>query len=313
MRLAVLLIAVLGLGLWFTSNQMAKNIEAEFPPIGNFETVNGAQMHFVDAGVSGDTSKQAVIFIHGAGGNLRDLKHANGGRLEDQMRVIYVDRPGHGYSQSFDGSNDPKKQAASVAGLMEKLQIPQAIIVGHSFGGAIASTFAVLHPEKTAGLVLIAQVSHPWSTGVAWYYDMSKIPGVDWLFANLLAAPIGSLMYPGAVEEVFSPDPAPADFASGSGTKLLLRPDNFFENAADINGLLDHVTEFHPRYKEITAPTVIFHGDEDKSVNVEIHTINGMSKDIQGAEVKIYENMGHMPTYIVPDDIAEAVRKMAGI
>ncbi len=311
MKLLFLLVALVVAGLWITSAVISRGIEQQFPPIGESRLINGAVMHYVDSGAVADEDKPAILFIHGASSNLRDVMSANDGRLEDRFRVIYVDRPGHGYSQPFAGSNDPQQQANAIAGLMESLAIPKAVIVGHSFGGAVASTFAVLHPDKTAGLVLVAPVSHPWTTGIAWHYDVAAVPGLGWVFTQLLAAPFGSLIYPGAVEAVFAPDPQPADFVERSGTRLVLRPSNFLENARDVAGLLDHVRRFQSRYREIKVPTVIFHGDADTTVNLEIHSVNGLSQDIAGAQLHILEGMGHMPTYFIPDQIAESISDIA--
>jgi len=301
------------MGLWIATYIIARSIERDFPPVGELRTVNGAVLHYVDSGPVSGNANPPVLFIHGASSNLRDVQIANDGRLEDQLRVIYVDRPGHGYSESFEGSNDPKEQANAIAGLLDALNIPKAVIVGHSFGGTIASTFGVLHQDRVAGLVLIAPATHPWPTGIAWHYDVASVPGLGWVFSHFLATPAGYFMYPGAVREVFAPDPLPSDFIATSGTKLVLRPSNFLHNARDVAGLLEHVTEFHSRYKEIKVPTVIFHGDRDSTVDLGIHSMNGLSKDIPHSELIILEGMGHMPTHVVPDKIADAVRRLAGL
>jgi len=93
-----------------------------------------------------------VILIHGAGsshlGWSKELR-----RLEDR-RVLTIDLPGHGRSTS-QGYAQIKPYAGAVLSLLDALQIEQAILIGHSMGGAISQMLAVEHPARVAGLVLI--------------------------------------------------------------------------------------------------------------------------------------------------------------
>ncbi|MDJ0614436.1 MAG: alpha/beta hydrolase [Rhizobiaceae bacterium] len=305
--LLILLVAGLSISTWL----IVRDIEREFPPIGDFKTINGVKMHYVEAGIEKDTSKPAIVFIHGASGNLRDQMPVYKPRLERDFRLVFLDRPGHGYSDPFDGSNDPKRQADSISKLLTELEIEKAIIVGHSFGGVVTGAFGVLHAEKTAGLVFLAPVSHPWGTGVDWHYDLGNTPILGWLFSRLLLPSVGSYVYPKAIQNVFRPNPMPADYRETSGTRLSLRPSNFHENAKDVARVENHVSAFHERYQEIKAQTVIFHGDQDDIVSLEIHSINGLSKDIEDAKLIILEDVGHKPDYIAADQIEAEIRRIA--
>lgn len=298
-------------GLWVTSRLIARDIEREFPPVGEFAIVNGAAIHFVDTGRITENDKPAIVFIHGASGNLRDQMAVYRSRLEDEFRLIFLDRPGHGYSASFENSNDPKAQAASIDGLLASLEVKDAIIVGHSFGGVVTGAFGVLYPERTAGLIFLAPVSHPWGTGVDWHYDVGNTPVIGWLFSNLVIPIAGSLIYPNAIENVFKPNEMPLDYKEVSGTKLVLRPNNFLQNARDVARVEEHVIDFNSRYREIEAPTAIFHGDQDDIVSLEIHSINGLSKDIKGAQLNVLQGVGHKPDYIAADQIEAEIRRMA--
>ena len=311
-KIAGLILIIVVAGLWITTRIIVSDIEREFPPLGKFKRINGSIMHFVDTGPLASRAEPAVVFIHGASGNLRDALHVYKSRLKDKVRMVFLDRPGHGYSEPFPGSNNPKHQAGAIANLLDELGIDKAILVGHSFGGVVTGAFGVLHPEKTAGLVFLAPVSHPWPSGVDWHYDVGNMPVIGWLFSNLLATPAGSLIYPNAVKGVFEPDKMPRDYKETSGTRLVLRPWNFLENARDVARVYDHVVAFNHRYKEISAPTVIYHGDEDDIVSHEIHSINGLSRDINGAKLVILGGVGHKPDHIAADQIAEDILAISG-
>jgi len=309
-KLFIAFVVLTIVGLYLTTFILTKHVEAEFPPIGGFKSINGVNFHYVDTGAQVGVSETAVVFIHGASGNLRDQMAVYKPQLEGKARAIFVDRPGQGYSEPFAGSNDPKAQASSIAGLLDTLGIEKAVIVGHSFGGVVAGAFGVLYPEKTAGLIFLAPVSHSWETGVDWHYDLGNTPVLGWLFSNLVVVPAGQFIYPNAVKGVFVPDPMPVNYKETSGTRLILRPSAFHENAKDVARVIHHVREFQHRYKEITVPTHIFHGDKDDIVSLEIHSINGLSKDIKGSKLHILEGVGHKPDYIAQDEITAVILKI---
>ena len=290
---------------------IAKNIQEAFPAVGTFKTINGAKLHYVDTGEVEDKSKPAIIFIHGAGGNLQDPMPIYRKPLEDKFRVIFFDRPGQGYSEAFEGSNNITIQTSSIAKLMDELTIEKAIIVGHSFGGALASTFGVLYPQKTAGLILLAPVTHPWYTGLDWHYDLGNTPVLGWLFSHSLAPVAGNYIYPDAIKRLFLPNEMPKDYKETSATKLSLLPSNFHSNAKDVSGAHDHVEKFQHRYQEITAPTHIYHGDKDDIVSLEIHSINGLSKDIKHSKLFVLEGVGHKPDYVASDQIINSILEIA--
>ena len=92
---------------------------------------------------------------------------------------------------------------------------------------------------------------------------------------------------------------------------LVLRPRIFRSNAEDVANLLDYVKRESPRYREISAPTVIITGDRDDVVLAELHSI-GLERDIAGAELVVIHDLGHKPDYIVTEVAIAAIEKLAG-
>ncbi len=91
-----------------------------------------------------------LLLIHGAAGSHLDwpldLRRING---------IVPDLPGHGKSSDMPSRNRISHYAADMLALLDALEIPSAVIVGHSMGGAVAMTMALESPERVAGLILI--------------------------------------------------------------------------------------------------------------------------------------------------------------
>jgi len=91
----------------------------------------------------------------------------------------------------------------------------------------------------------------------------------------------------------------------------VLRPDNFCSNARDVANLSEHVQKTQPRYREITAPTIIITGDSDDIVYEELHS-RGLKRDIPGSELYWIRNLGHKPDYIATDLAIASLEKLAG-
>jgi pimeloyl-ACP methyl ester carboxylesterase len=287
-------------------------IEWQFPNIGELIDVGGFRMNSVLVPSGPNADLPPIVFIHGASGNLRDQMRAFRARLEGRATLLFLDRPGHGYSERGGPENAwPDGQAHAIARLMEERGIEKAIIVAHSFGGAIAASFALEHPEKTAGLLFLAPATHPWPGGVDWYYDLAKMPYIGWLFTRIVALPAGLSRIDSGTGFVFAPNPRPDDYIEATAPALVLRPKTFRNNATDVANLLEYVRRIQPRYRGIRTPTVIVTGDTDGVVYEEIHS-RGLARDIAGSELVWIRNLGHKPDYVVTDLAVEAIEKIAG-
>ncbi|GAB4359890.1 MAG: alpha/beta hydrolase [Oricola sp.] len=287
-------------------------IERRHPPVGSFATVNGTRLHYVFEPAGEKAELPPVVFLHGASGNLVDQMLAFRDRLAGRADMVFVDRPGHGWSSRGPKSNElPDGQAATVAALLDRLGIRKAIVVGHSFGGVIAASFALNHPERTAGILFLAPVSHPWPGGVDWYYNLTPMPVIGRLFSETLVMPLGLLRLERGTRAVFSPNRPPDHFVRRTGVALVLRPWHFRFNATDVAHLLDYVTRTAPRYREITAPAVIVTGDGDTIVLPRVHSL-GLARDLANAELVWVKNLGHKPDYVATGLAVAALEKLAG-
>ncbi|EDQ34426.1 putative hydrolase or acyltransferase (alpha/beta hydrolase superfamily) [Hoeflea phototrophica DFL-43] len=309
--LATIVVLIAGLAIW--SNVKAREIETRFPAIGEMIDVGGYSMHAVHLPRLDSADLPPLVFIHGASGNLRDQMTPFRPMLEGRAEMLFIDRPGHGWSERGGPENQtPDGQAAAIARAMQAKGISKAIIIGHSFGGAIAASFALDHPDMTSGLVFLAPATHPWPGGVSWYYDLTSIPVIGSLFAHTLALPAGLTRLESGSSCVFAPNPKPEDYVSGTGPALVLRPSAFRHNAVDVANLKPYVTRVSPRYTEIMAPTVVITGDSDSVVLAHIHS-EGLARDIKGAELLWIRNLGHKPDHVTTELAVRAIERVAGL
>jgi pimeloyl-ACP methyl ester carboxylesterase len=308
------LAAVVGVGFVITSIA-AHRIEAAHPPAGRFVDVDGGRLHVLDLAPSNDSPGASapdplwpVVLIHGASGNLGDLRLGLGDRLARTRRVVLVDRPGHGWSDRPGGKADasPARQAALIAQALDAIGLDRFVLVGHSLGGTVAATFARAYPERVAGLVLLAAVTHPWKGALAWHYNVGATPVVGAAFARAAALPIGEVLLEIGAREVFAPQAMPADYIERAGIRLLLRPAELTANAQDVAALRAFVTAEASHYRDITMPTVVLTGDADTIVSPTLHS-RAIAAMLPDARLVILPGIGHMPQHVATDEVIAAI------
>jgi pimeloyl-ACP methyl ester carboxylesterase len=313
MLLPVLLciIAILILGAAITAIGVA-HIERAHRPAGVFVPVTGGRLHVVDLAPARPTNAPPIVLLHGASGNLEDLRLALGGLLARSHRVILIDRPGHGFSDRPGGVSDasPGRQAALIAEALARLGVARAIMAGFSLSGAVAAAYALDFPDRIAGLVLLAPVTHPWNGGIGWYNKLAAAPLVGALFAHTLALPLGLVMFARSAASTFAPQMVPRDYARRAAGHLVLRPPEFVANAQDLAALKAFVTAQVPRYREIAAPTVIITGDRDSTVSPEINA-RAAAALIPNAKLVLLRGIGHMVTHAAAEAIATEIETIA--
>lgn len=305
LAIVLILFGVSRVGSWL--------IERRHPPTGNFATVNQTRLHFVHVAAPVRSELPAIVFVHGASGNLKDQMVPIKRLLEGRAELLFVDRPGHGWSDRGPAHNDtPDGQADTIAALMDHLDIGEAVIAGHSFGSAVVASFAVSHAQKTRGLLFLAPATHPWpGGGTSWYYDLTAKPYVGRLFAETLALPAGMMRMEAATKCVFAPNQVPQGYLEQTGIELVLRPAAFRANAIDVEGLFRFVNKNAAKYATIAAPTIIITGNRDTVVFEEIHS-RGLAEDIPGAQLLSIDNLGHKPDFIATELVVTALESLAG-
>jgi pimeloyl-ACP methyl ester carboxylesterase len=94
-----------------------------------------------------------VVFVHGLGAT-SNVWHAQRMTLSKSYRVITYDRSGSGRSRGGRESYSVDAWTAELAGLLDLLAVPSAVVVGHSLGSMVAQRFAGQHPDRTKALIL---------------------------------------------------------------------------------------------------------------------------------------------------------------
>ncbi len=263
--------------------------------------VGGYKLNSVMIEPAGAGDLPPIVFLHGASANLHDPLFSFEEKLKGRARLLFVDRPGHGSSDAGGDENIvPDGQADAIARLMDKRGIRRAVIVGHSFGGAIAAAFAVRHPEKVVGLVLLSPAVYSWPGGVAWYYDAARAPVTGQVFSTLIAPTVGALALDRATAAVFAPNKRPSGYIRGAKIYQALNPMSFRHNAHEVAALNDWARNASPAYRRIRTPTIIITGDADRIVSPDSHA-RQLARNVRGSELIVVHNLGHKSDYVAND------------
>ena len=303
--LAATLIGLWGLTLWRAARNEARARQSH-PPLGCFVHVGGKELHLLQQGQGPD-----IVLIHGASGNMRDFTHDLMGRLVTSYRVTVLDRPGLGYSQRLDRDGATIfEQADHLAAAMADLELRRPLVLGHSYGGAVALAWAARHPGTVAGLVLLAAASHPWNTPLSRYYKVLSHPVGQRLAAPILTAWVPTRVVTDTIAQIFEPQPIPPGYAAYIGAELTLQRGALRENALQRAGILAEIKQLVPLYPSLDMPIEILHGDHDTTVGLAIHAIP-LSQRVAGAALHIMEGVGHAPHHADPGAVLAAIDRAA--
>ncbi|MEM6386361.1 MAG: alpha/beta hydrolase [Pseudomonadota bacterium] len=318
MRRMTLLLALLGLvaALWgvtqYRAAQRVAAIEAMYPPEGEIVTIDGRNVHVVVKGSGPD-----LVLIHGAGGNARDFTYKFADLLADRYRVFSVDRPGLGYTDrarpGLDGAftadaESPIEQAKLLAAATRALGAENPIVLGHSFGGAVAMAWGL--EEPTAGLVILSGASMPWPGELRPYYRVFGSPLGSGLGGPLVAAFVSESRVRASLPGVFAPAPVDPDYYEGAAVPLAVRTATFRANARQVNTLRPHLVKMADRYPDLDLPVEVLHGTEDDTVRTEIHA-EPLVATLPNAVLTVLDGAGHAPHHVTPKPVIDAIDRVA--
>lgn len=289
---------------------MAKKM---YPPQGRVIDVDGTPVHVLIAGSGPD-----LVLLHGASGNVRDWTFDFADRVSDRYRVIMLDRPGLGWTDRLPGksgpwnsqSETPMEQAALLQKAAAVVGVERPIVVGHSFGGAVAMAWALSQPDETAALVMLGAVSNPWPGDLGWTYTVTGSAVGGALLVPVASAFVPKSYVDGSVKAIFAPQTAPHGYATHVGAALVLRRESMRANAQQVNSLRPHIVKMSKRYKDLSLPLEIVHGDADTIVPMSIHS-EPLSQQVAGANLTVLKGVGHMPHHANPDAVEAAIDRAA--
>jgi len=148
-RLPFALLA-LALACWATPLPEGARYPAGTAFTARFVTLAGTRIRYIDAGTGAP-----VVFLHGLGASLYTWRNTLQPIIQAGFRVIAFDNRGFGESEKPPTGYRNADYERLLIALLDSLHVHDAVLVGHSMGGAIAAEVAIRDPQRVRGLVLI--------------------------------------------------------------------------------------------------------------------------------------------------------------
>ena len=240
-----------------------------------------------------------ILLLHGSGpgvsawANWRLTLPA----LAEDFRVIAPDLVGFGFTERPDPPTyDLTTWTGHAIAVLDALDIDRCHVIGNSFGGAVAMSLAIHHPDRVNGLVLMGAVGVPFAItpglDAVWGYEpsvdaMGRLLEIFAYDSSLVGPDLAQMRYeasirPGVQEAFAAMFPAPRQTA------------------------LDGLTHPVDAVARITAPTLIVHGREDRVIP--LATSLRLLELIDDSQLHVFGRCGHWTQIEHADAFAALVR-----
>jgi len=278
---------------------VARNPQRADHYLGQFVSVDGTRLHYVSKGAG-----RPVVFIHGNPGSHLDFSLCLLSDLSRSYRTLAFDRPGHGYSERGTGDSvTVEGQARALLAALDELKVERPLVVGHSWGGAVALAMAVERPEEIAGLVLLAPAAFPSPTS-NWWTPLVHIPVISSLIVKALTPLIGRRLIRESLSVAYHPQEIQPQHLQAAES-LWMRPQQVRACASDDRDLNASLMRLQSRYAEIRLPVTVVTGDSDRLVEPE--EAERLHRTIKDSRFVRIAQTGHQIPHTRPDVVTDAI------
>ncbi|MDP1845376.1 MAG: alpha/beta hydrolase [Candidatus Moranbacteria bacterium] len=298
----LVVVAVVLVGGWLALRRPAipyEALEARYAtPASQYLTLkDGVRVHYRD---QGKRDGPVLVMVHGFSANLETWEPWVK-RLGDRYRIISLDLPGHGLTRAPEGYRLKRTGFVDIVDeTVTRLGVEKFVLIGNSMGGGVTWNYALAHPGKLEGAVLV--------NAAGWIEPREDGDGGPFIF-KVLRNPVGraivkdldvSAMTRAGLRDAFAPTPDMADDA------MVARYVEMARAPGHKDLILGLMSGYDPRdaatkekLSKITAPTLVLHGTDDRLIPVS--AAGRFGDAIPGATVIVYDKVGHVPMEQIAD------------
>ena len=290
-----LVLALAIVGLFYAPNTQLPD---DLP--GTHVVVEGTPLRVLQNGQGRD-----VLLIHGSPGSIEDWTPLMN-TLSRSFRVTAYDRPGHGWSGDR-GVYSPSANAQVALALMERLNLRDVIVVGHSYGGAIALALALYAPPRIGAYVILDSSAYGSSREADPLYQVLSWPvlGVG------TASVIGTFLAPSIIRKGLARSfgkRAPSEDFVALRTRIWSAPKALHAAALETLDAQTALPSQSRRYNELRQPVTIV-GQADDAVRST--TAQRLHADIVGSTLVLLPDTGHYVQFEKTREVADAIQRIA--
>jgi pimeloyl-ACP methyl ester carboxylesterase len=297
--LALVALLVIAFLIFRTPDTDAAEMRAKYggSPSQFVEIGEGVTVHLRD---EGPKDAPAIILLHGSNADLHTWEPWVQG-LKDSYRVIRFDQVGHGLTGPDPEDNYTRDNyVADIAEVADKLGLETFILGGNSMGGKHALAFAVAHPERVTGLVLVDGSGGPMldlkqgqpekdkkkdSGNIG--FKIAQTPGINLLVEQITPRSLIAQ----SLEQSVSVKSVASEAAVDRYWELLRYPGNRRATLKRFSLPYDPLSE--AEIAGVKTPTLILWGEEDRLIPVEAG--RWLDKVMPNSTLVVYPKIGHLP------------------
>ncbi len=249
-----------------------------------FITINKVTLNVA---LDGTPSAPALVFINSLGSDLRIWDEVVP-HFAEKYQVVRFDKRGHGLSDSPKRPYSIHNFTQDLIGLLDHLQIEQAILIGISVGGMIALDFTAHYSQRVKALVL-CDTAAKLGTAAYWHERITNIENKG--MAQMTELILSRWFAPNFAQQ--QPD------AYRGYTNLLSR--------TDVNGYLGTCAalgsaDLREQVVNIQHPALVLCGAEDAATPPEL--VKALADSLANGRFQTIPNAGHTPPIEQPEAIA---------
>lgn len=301
MFLLVIAVAIIFILMNRVPDRPVEELKAHWAkPPSQFVEIAGMQVHLRDEGIQ--NSGVPIVLLHGTGASL----HTWDGwveALKDEYRVVRFDMPAFGLTgPTPDNNYTIENYSRIVAAVLDRLGIKRCVLAGNSFGGYVAWTTALFHPDRVERLVLVDASGYP--------YQAESVPiGFRIAFTPVLNRLMDGVLPRGVIER---------SLKNVYGDPSLVTPDlvdRYFDMATregNRHALVERFLQAQPgplseKIPELKLPVLILWGGRDRLIPTEQG--DRFHREIAGSKLVRFDELGHVPHEEDPAATVAALRE----
>lgn len=254
-----------------------------------FADINGVTLHYQLIG--GPASKPVIVFANALGTDFRIWRDVII-RLAGDFAIVTYDKRGHGLSSVGTSPYSIDDHIGDLEGLLDFLNVKDAIICGLSVGGIIAQGLYASRPDLVRALIL-CDTAHKIGDADTWNARIAAIEqnGIESIADAVL-------------ERWFTPPFHHENIATLTGYRNMLIRQPLAGYAGTCAAIRD--ADFTEAASRISIPTICIVGDQDGSTPPEV--VLSLAKLIPDARYEVIKDAGHIPSVEQPEMLVAIIR-----
>ena len=286
--------------------KLMKNIVSEYAFLTKSIKIDSLEISYIKEG-QGETT---LLFLHGLSSNA-DAWSKNIEALKDKYTCVAIDLPGYGKSSMPQVDYTPTYFATVTHKMIERLELKNVVLIGHSMGGQASIKFATMYPTEIKKLILVAPAGL--ETFAVAHANFMK---TSYTTAIVKMTPDAQIENNFALNFYVLPKDAQKMIEDRKQIKNASNFDAHCEAIIkSIAGMLDEPV--FDQLKDIEHKTLVIFGQEDKLIpnryfnpTLSTENIGNIAKEqIKNIQLEFIEESGHFVQFEKPKDVNLLIEK----